>query len=151
MASVTERLRYRVLTGPDDAEFCRRVSMALDEGYELHGSPAITHDGTQTIVAQAVVLPPYAAASFRAPSASAAPIPDPTDRPSFDKPPAVPAAQVKDDTYPTAELPVIDDSTEPPSAQRRRPQPRKSPLPPVDLPPEPEPTPVMPPRHAADS
>ncbi|MFD9893838.1 DUF1737 domain-containing protein [Amycolatopsis sp. NPDC059027] len=47
--------RYRLLTGPDDAHFCRRVSDALDAGYALHGSPAATHDGNQVIVAQAVV------------------------------------------------------------------------------------------------
>ena len=51
------RKRYRLLTGPDDAEFCRRVSEALDDGYVLHGSPAITFDGERAIVAQAVVLP----------------------------------------------------------------------------------------------
>ena len=26
---------YRLLTGPDDAEFCRRVSDALEDGYVL--------------------------------------------------------------------------------------------------------------------
>ena len=51
------RLRYRLLTGPDTEAFCQRVSDALAEGYELHGSPAITFDGTTTYVAQAVVLP----------------------------------------------------------------------------------------------
>jgi hypothetical protein len=81
MASATERLRYRLLTGPDDAEFSRRVSLALDEGYELHGSPAITYDGSQAILAQAVVLPPYAAASFRPSAISADPVPDPLDPP----------------------------------------------------------------------
>ncbi len=50
------RLRYRVLTGPDNREFCERVSAALDEGYRLHGGPALTFDGTNVIVAQAVVL-----------------------------------------------------------------------------------------------
>ena len=49
--------RYRVLTGPDDASFCRRVSEALDLGYELHGSPSITFDGERVIVAQALVRP----------------------------------------------------------------------------------------------
>lgn len=49
-------LRYRLITGPDDAEFCRRVSEALDNGYVLHGSPAITFNGTTAIAAQAVVL-----------------------------------------------------------------------------------------------
>lgn len=51
-------LRYRLLTGPDTKAFCERVSDALDAGYVLHGSPAITFDGTTTYVAQAVVLPP---------------------------------------------------------------------------------------------
>lgn len=52
-------LRYRLLTGPDDHAFCERVSQALAEGYQLHGSPAITYnaDQKQNIVAQAVVLP----------------------------------------------------------------------------------------------
>jgi len=56
VAEGTERLRYRVLTGPDDATFCERVSAALAEGYTLHGSPALTFDGVRVIVAQAVVL-----------------------------------------------------------------------------------------------
>lgn len=50
-------LRYRLLTGPDTKEFCERVSKALDDGYVLHGSPALTFDGTTTYVAQAIVLP----------------------------------------------------------------------------------------------
>ncbi|WP_347349595.1 DUF1737 domain-containing protein [Nigerium sp.] len=49
------RLRYRCLTGPDDASFCRRVSEALDEGYVLHGSPALVFDGENVRIAQAVV------------------------------------------------------------------------------------------------
>ncbi len=52
-----DRLRYRLLTGPDTDAFCKRVSDALAEGYVLHGSPSITFDGTTTYVAQAVVLP----------------------------------------------------------------------------------------------
>jgi hypothetical protein len=55
--SENERLRYRVLTGPDDETFCERVSAALDEGYQLHGGPSVTADGGRVIVAQAVVLP----------------------------------------------------------------------------------------------
>ncbi len=47
---------YRLLTGPDDHAFCVRVSEALEEGYILYGSPAITYDGEACIVAQAVVL-----------------------------------------------------------------------------------------------
>ncbi|MFF4789663.1 MULTISPECIES: DUF1737 domain-containing protein [unclassified Streptomyces] len=49
--------RYRVLTGPDDASFCRRVSEALDLGYRLHEGPALTFNGENVIVAQAVVWP----------------------------------------------------------------------------------------------
>jgi hypothetical protein len=51
------RLRYRLLTGPDDHDFCARVSAALDDGYQLYGAPAITFNGETSIVAQAVVLP----------------------------------------------------------------------------------------------
>jgi hypothetical protein len=51
------------LTGPDDAEFCRRVSSALTEGYILYGSPAATYDGETVIVAQALVLPAAESAS----------------------------------------------------------------------------------------
>lgn len=51
-----EKLRYRLLTGPDDHAFCERVSAALEDGYELHGSPAATFNGKDVIVAQAVVL-----------------------------------------------------------------------------------------------
>jgi hypothetical protein len=52
----TPKLRYRLLTGPDDKSFCERVSKALSEGYVLHGSPAITFNGERCIVAQAIVL-----------------------------------------------------------------------------------------------
>jgi len=48
---------YRVLTGPDDAKFCRRVSEALAKGYVLYGSPSVTFNGESVIVAQAVVWP----------------------------------------------------------------------------------------------
>ncbi|GAA2260502.1 hypothetical protein GCM10010145_31740 [Streptomyces ruber] len=48
---------YRVLTGPDDAAFCRRVSEAIGLGYALHGGPAVTFDGENVVVAQAVVWP----------------------------------------------------------------------------------------------
>jgi hypothetical protein len=46
-----------LLTGPDDAVFCRRVSEALAMGCMLYGSPAATFDGEHVIVAQAVVWP----------------------------------------------------------------------------------------------
>jgi hypothetical protein len=47
--------RYRLLTGPDDDSFCRRVSEALDLGYKLHGSPAATFAGERVIVCQALL------------------------------------------------------------------------------------------------
>ncbi len=52
------KLKYRLLTGPDDKAFCERVSKALEEGYELYGSPSITFNGENCIVAQAIVLSP---------------------------------------------------------------------------------------------
>ena len=52
-----ERLSYRLISGPDNREFCERISAALAEGYVLHGSPAATYNGGGVIVAQAVVLP----------------------------------------------------------------------------------------------
>ncbi|WP_083889528.1 DUF1737 domain-containing protein [Nocardia pneumoniae] len=51
-----EPLRYRLITGVDDARFCARVSDLLAQGYRLHGSPAITFDGKNVIAAQAVLL-----------------------------------------------------------------------------------------------
>ncbi len=50
------KLRYRLLTGPDDRSFCERVSKALDDGYVLYGSPSLTFNGERTIVAQALIL-----------------------------------------------------------------------------------------------
>lgn len=55
MADDQQLPRYRVLTGPDDASFCWRVSEALDLGYELHGAPSLTFNGDRVIVAQALV------------------------------------------------------------------------------------------------
>jgi hypothetical protein len=48
---------YRVLTGPDDAAFCHRVSEAIALGYHLHEGPAVTFDGGRVIVAQALLWP----------------------------------------------------------------------------------------------
>ncbi|GAA5084197.1 MULTISPECIES: DUF1737 domain-containing protein [Nocardia] len=48
-------LRYRLITGVDDASFCERISALLDQGYRLHGSPAVTFNGTEVIAAQAVI------------------------------------------------------------------------------------------------
>ncbi|UZP68988.1 DUF1737 domain-containing protein [Desulfovibrio mangrovi] len=51
--------KYRLFTGPDDSAFCKRVSDALEEGYVLHGSPAITFHPEKGVayVAQALVWP----------------------------------------------------------------------------------------------
>ena len=46
---------YRYLTGKDDVNFCARVTKALNEGYELYGSPSMTFNGTDVIVGQAIV------------------------------------------------------------------------------------------------
>lgn len=51
------RLRYRLITGPDDTAFCQRVSAALSDGYVLYGMPQIAREGGQTVCAQAVILP----------------------------------------------------------------------------------------------
>ena len=48
---------YRVLTGPDDASFCRKVSEVIALGYTLYGPPSVTFDGKSVVVAQAVVWP----------------------------------------------------------------------------------------------
>ena len=48
---------YRVLTGPDDASFCRRVSEAIALGYRLHEGPAVTFNGEQVMLAQALLWP----------------------------------------------------------------------------------------------
>lgn len=48
---------YRLLTGADDAAFCKRVSQALNRGWSLHGSPAVSYDAEtgKPICAQAIV------------------------------------------------------------------------------------------------
>ena len=46
---------YRILTGLDDTKFCVRVSEALKLGYQLYGSPALTFNGVNVIVAQAII------------------------------------------------------------------------------------------------
>lgn len=49
--------RYRLITGPDDATFCQRVSEMLELGYQLYGSPAVTwnSDEKKVIAAQALI------------------------------------------------------------------------------------------------
>lgn len=48
---------YRMLTGPDDASFCHRVTAALVAGWRLHGSPSLTYDAAagRVICGQAIV------------------------------------------------------------------------------------------------
>jgi hypothetical protein len=48
---------YRLLTGSDDDAFCRRVSQALELGYQLYGSPAVASDRDRVTVAEAVLWP----------------------------------------------------------------------------------------------
>ena len=45
---------YRLLTGSDDDVFCRRVSEALQLGYQLYGVPAVARDRDRVTVAQAM-------------------------------------------------------------------------------------------------
>ena len=49
--------RYRFLSGPDTAEFCQRVSNALEDGYKLFGNPVMLLEDGQRIVGQAVIWP----------------------------------------------------------------------------------------------
>jgi hypothetical protein len=50
-------LIHRLLTGPDDAGFCHRVTEALSRGWALHGAPALTFNVERktVIAAQAIV------------------------------------------------------------------------------------------------
>lgn len=49
---------YRLLTAPDIGDgFCRKVTRALNDGWELYGSPAMSTDPKtgEVICAQAVI------------------------------------------------------------------------------------------------
>ncbi|QFT55731.1 DUF1737 domain-containing protein [Microbulbifer sp. THAF38] len=46
---------YRLLTGPDDSNFCLRVTGALNNGWELYGSPTLTSNGESTLAGQAII------------------------------------------------------------------------------------------------
>ena len=48
---------YRFLTAPDDASFCHKVTLALNKGWELHGSPTYAYNADAKIMqcGQAVV------------------------------------------------------------------------------------------------
>lgn len=41
---------YRFITGPDDANFCHRVTEALNKGWELAGSPAYTFNAATGVL-----------------------------------------------------------------------------------------------------
>ena len=47
---------YRLLTEDDTSEFCHKVTLALNKGWVLHGSPAMTFDAARGVMrcAQAV-------------------------------------------------------------------------------------------------
>ena len=47
--------KYKLISGKDDADFCKRITKLLAQGYELHGSPAISFNGEHMVVIQAVV------------------------------------------------------------------------------------------------
>lgn len=51
-----EQLLYRLITGKDDANFCKRISDLIKEGYIPYGSPSVTFNGKEVIAAQAVIL-----------------------------------------------------------------------------------------------
>lgn len=48
---------YRLLTGGDDAAFCKKVSEALNKGWELYGPASLTFDTAKgrIVCGQAVV------------------------------------------------------------------------------------------------
>jgi hypothetical protein len=54
-----ERLAYRLLTGLDSREFCKKVSKALADGYVLYGDPSMTTVDGNVRCAQAVILPEH--------------------------------------------------------------------------------------------
>lgn len=47
---------YRLLTAPDDSAFCHKVTKALNEGWELYGSPQYAFNASEGVMvcAQAV-------------------------------------------------------------------------------------------------
>lgn len=41
---------YRFITNDDTSEFCHRVTKALSEGWELHGSPSYAFDAARGVM-----------------------------------------------------------------------------------------------------
>lgn len=48
-------MQYKLITGIDDSKFCARITEFLNDGWKLHGSPAVTFNGQIVIAAQAIV------------------------------------------------------------------------------------------------
>ena len=48
---------FRLVTGPDDAGFCHRLSEAPGLGYRRHGAPSVRVSGDRGVAAQAVLWP----------------------------------------------------------------------------------------------
>lgn len=48
---------YRYLTGPDNSSFCKRVTKALNKGWQLYGAPTLAFDAAEgrVICGQVVV------------------------------------------------------------------------------------------------
>ena len=46
---------YKLITGKDNADFCKRITQLLEEGYELYGSPTMSFNGEHMVVGQAVI------------------------------------------------------------------------------------------------
>ena len=41
---------YRILTAPDDASFCHKVSEALSKGWMLYGPPTMSFDSAKGVM-----------------------------------------------------------------------------------------------------
>ena len=46
---------YRFITGPDNKEFCMRITKMINKGWKLYGNPTLTFDGKTAIAGQALV------------------------------------------------------------------------------------------------
>lgn len=45
---------YRLISGKDDVEFCKRITHMLNNGWKLYGSPSISTSENRNQVAQAM-------------------------------------------------------------------------------------------------
>ena len=41
---------FRLLTGVDDSSFCHKVTKALSEGWQLHGSPTLAFHAAREVM-----------------------------------------------------------------------------------------------------